>query len=126
MTRARPKFCPACDSTNFAPPACTNCGLITDLPATPPEAVPWPPWYKDLATKVEPSILPAYQWLTEAQMLAGWSDQVMRKASDTYAQVYRAKTVNAPLELFKKLAVQAARELSRPQPPARSRSNSRR
>ena len=116
------EICPACDSTDFAPPACTNCGLIADLPATPPEAVPWPPWYKDLAAKIEPSILPAYQWLTEAQMLASWSDPVMRKAADTYARVYQGKTVNAPLELFKKLAVQAARELSRQQPPARSKS----
>ena len=116
------EICPACDSTDFAPPACTNCGLIADLPATPPEAVPSPPWYKDLAAKIEPSILPAYQWLTEAQMLAGWSDQVMRMASETYARVYRGKTVNAPLELFKKLAIQAARELSRQQPPAMSKS----
>ena len=74
--------------------------------------------------KVDPSILPAYQWLNEAQMLAGWSDPVMRKAADTYARVYRGKAVNAPLELFKKLAVQAARELSGQQPPAKSKSKS--
>ena len=112
------KICPACDTT--------DCGLIADLTATPPEAVAWPPWYRDLAAKVEPSILPAYEWLNETQMLAGWSDPVMQKAAATYARVYRGKTVNAPLELFKKLAVQAARELSGQQPSAKSKSKSRR
>ena len=59
-------------------------------------------------------------------MLASRSDSVMRKAADTYARVYRGKTVKAPLELFKKLAVQAARELSGQQPPAKSKSKSNR
>ena len=120
------EICPACDSSDFGPPACTNCGLIADLPAASPEAVPWPPWYRDLAAKVNQSILPEFRWIDEAQMLAGWSAPVMRKASDTYARVYGGKTVNAPVELFKKLAIQAARELSGQQTSAKSKSKSRR
>ena len=63
----------------------------------------------DLAAKVDATILPELRWIDEARMLASWSDAVMVQAATTYVKVYRGKTVNAPVELFKKLAIQAAR-----------------
>ena len=103
------QVCPACGVGDCGLPACYNCGLVHKVPSTAPERGEWPAWYVDLAAKVDANILPGLRWIDEARMLAGWTDEVMTQAAATYAKVYQGKTVNAPLELFKKLAVQAAR-----------------
>ena len=69
-----------------------------------------PAWFQELARKVDSNILPNFRQVDEARMLAGWSEAVMRQAVQTYVQVYRGKTVNAPETLFRKLAIEAARK----------------
>ena len=48
-----------------------------------------PAWYQQLETQLDAAIVPNFETIQEAAMLAGWTDQVMASASRLYARNYR-------------------------------------
>ena len=102
------KICPDCGHQGFGPPACANCSVVFTPPDERPKLEDLPAWYREMARRVDPSILPDFREIAEAQMLAGWSAAVMRQAAQRYVQHYAGQKVNAPGTLFRKLAIDAA------------------
>ena len=54
-----------------------------------PATTTLPAWYQQLETQLDAAIVPNFQTIQEAAMLAGWTDQVMASASRLYARNYR-------------------------------------
>ena len=118
--RAR-KICPSCGQHEFGPSACANCGLVITLPDERPKLADLPAWYREMARRVDASILPDFGEIDEARMLAGWSATVMRQAAERYVQHYAGQRVNAPGTLFRKLAIDIASGQQRAPSERRSR-----
>ena len=98
--------CPACGSSQLNNEACLACGVLVKPPD---DSSSWPPWYHDLVAKV-PESLPLWDLLYEAQLVAGWSEEVMCGAADRYIYQYAGLRVTAPLKLFVKVADSIASE----------------
>ena len=79
-----------------------------------PATTTLPAWYQQLETQLDAAIVPNFQTIQEAAMLAGWTDQVMASASRLYARNYRNQRVSNPAALFRKLASQEASKISVP------------
>ena len=103
------RACSACGSLELNDEACVACGLLM---RPPDDSSSWPAWYHDLVAKV-PESLPVWDLLYEAQLVAGWSDEVMCGAADRYIHQYAGQRVTAPLKLFVKVAESIASELLR-------------
>ena len=73
-----------------------------------------PAWYRQLETQLDAAIVPNFETIQEAAMLAGWTDQVMASASRLYARNYRNQQVSNPAALFRKLASQEASKVAVP------------
>ena len=73
-----------------------------------------PAWYQDLETQLGTAIVPDFNTLQEAAMLAGWTDKVMAAAARLYARNYGNQRVNNPVALFRKLAIQEASKVAVP------------
>ena len=84
-----------------------------------PATTTLPAWYQQLETQLDAAIVPNFQTIQEAAMLAGWTDQVMASASRLYARNYRNQRVSNPAALFRKLASQEASKISVPAKPSR-------
>ena len=78
-----------------------------------------PAWYRQLETQLDAAIVPNFETIQEAAMLAGWTDQVMASAARLYARNYRNQQVTNPGALFRKLASQEASKVA--VPPKQSR-----
>ena len=52
-----------------------------------------PDWYQQLERQLDAAIVPDFNMLQEAAMLAGWTDQVMAAAARLYARNYRNQRV---------------------------------
>ena len=114
------KICPGCGHQGFGPPACANCGLVFAPPDERPRLAELPAWYREMARRVDASILPDFREIDEARILAGWSAAVMRQAAQRYVQHYAGQRVSAPGTLFRKLAIEAAS--GQPRAPSERRS----
>ena len=79
-----------------------------------PATTTLPAWYQQLETQLDAAIVPNFQTIQEAAMLAGWTDQVMASASRLYARNYRNQRVSNPAALFRKLASQEASKIAVP------------
>ena len=99
--------CPACGSAELNAEACSVCGVLIDCPD---DSSSWPAWYRDLSARVPPENLPDWDELREAQLVADWSDDVLRQAADRYISQYAGQRVSAPLKLFGKVAASVASE----------------
>ena len=94
-----------------------------------PAATALPAWYQELEKQFDAPIVPDFQALEEAAMLAGWTDQVMAAAARLYARTYRNRRVSDPVALFRKLATQEASKVAAPtkqSPPSYSEDRRRR
>ena len=78
-----------------------------------------PDWYQQLERQLDAAIVPDFNMLQEAAMLAGWTDQVMAAAARLYARNYRNQRVNNAGALFRKLAIQEASKVAVPPKQAR-------
>ena len=78
-----------------------------------------PAWYQELERQLDAAIVPDFNTIQEAAMLAGWTDQVMAAAARLYARNYRNQRVNNASSLFRKLASQEASKVA--VPPKQSR-----
>ena len=99
--------CPACGSAELNAEACAACGVLFD---SLDDSSSWPAWYRDLAARVPPENLPGWDELLETQLLADWSEDVLREAADRYISQYAGQRVSAPLKLFGKVAASVASE----------------
>ena len=79
-----------------------------------PATTTLPAWYQQLETQLDAAIVPNFQTIQEAAMLAGWTDQVMASAGRLYARNYRNQRVSNPAALFSKLASQEASKVAVP------------
>ena len=79
-----------------------------------PATTTLPAWYQQLETQLDAAIVPNFETIQEAAMLAGWTDQVMASASRLYARNYRNQRVSNPAALFRKLASQEASKVAVP------------
>ena len=79
-----------------------------------PATTTLPAWYQQLETQLDAAIVPNFQTIQEAAMLAGWTDQVMASAGRLYARNYRNQRVSNPAALFSKLASQEASKAAAP------------
>ena len=86
-----------------------------------PATTTLPAWYQQLETQLDAAIVPNFETIQEAAMLAGWTDQVMASAARLYARNYRNQQVTNPGALFRKLASQEASKVA--VPPKQSRPN---
>ena len=86
-----------------------------------PATTTLPAWYQQLETQLDAAIVPNWNTIQEAAMLAGWTDQVMASAARLYARNYRNQQVTNPGALFRKLASQEASKVA--VPPKQSRPN---
>ena len=59
-----------------------------------PATTTLPAWYQQLETQLDAAIVPNFETIQEAAMLAGWTDQVMASASRLYARNYRNQRVS--------------------------------
>ena len=73
-----------------------------------------PDWYQQLERQLDAAIVPDFNMLQEAAMLAGWTDKVMAAAARLYARNYGNQRVNNPVALFRKLAIQEASKVAVP------------
>ena len=101
------RVCEACGSAELNDDACLACGVLVELPD---DASSWPAWYKGLAAGVPRENLPEWEELREAQLVAGWSVDVLRRASERYIDRYAGQHVTAPFNLFHAVAVSIASE----------------
>ena len=99
--------CPACGLAELNAEACAACGVLFD---SLDDSSSWPAWYRDLAARVPPDNLPGWDELLETQLLADWSEDVLREAADRYISQYAGQRVSAPLKLFGKVAASVASE----------------
>ena len=95
------RVCEACGSSEMKDEACLSCGVLVKRPD---DSSSWPEWYKGLAAGVSRENLPIWEELREAQFVAGWSVDVLRRASDRYIERYADDRVSVPLKLFSKVA----------------------
>ena len=84
-----------------------------------PASADLPDWYQQLERQLDAAIVPDFNTLQEAAMLAGWTDKVMAAAARLYARNYGNQRVNNPVALFRKLAIQEASKVA--VPPKQSR-----
>ena len=96
-------------------------GSITPGAKDFPAAAELPAWYQQLERQLDAAIVPNWNMIQEAAMLAGWTDQVMASAARLYARNYRNQQVTNPGALFRKLASQEASKVA--VPPKQSRPN---
>ena len=99
--------CAACGSNELNGGVCSDCGVLVQWPD---DSSAWPAWYKGLAEGVPRENLPEWEELREAQLVAGWSVDVLRRASDRYIDRYAGQHVTAPFNLFHAVAVSIASE----------------
>ena len=67
-----------------------------------------PAWFRRLADKFDQDSTPDLRAIEEQAALAGWSVRTLDAATAIYIRAYRAKDVNDPTALFKKIAIQEA------------------
>ena len=96
-------------------------GSITPDAKDFPAVAELPAWYQQLERQLDAAIVPNWNTIQEAAMLAGWTDQVMASAARLYARNYRNQQVTNPGALFRKLASQEASKVA--VPPKQSRPN---
>ena len=94
-------------------------GSITPDAKDFPAVAELPAWYQQLERQLDAAIVPNWNTIQEAAMLAGWTDQVMASAARLYARNYRNQQVTNPGALFRKLASQEASKVA--VPPKQSR-----